>query len=151
MAKSQLQKEISALAAVLADAVVKAISARSLSELADITENPVETTRRSAPKRARISKRAARKDAKVPAKKAPSNKPRKAPTTPDEARAGVLAALKESKEWLKAGAILDAVKKPVTADLLRRVLRELMGHGHIAKRGATRNTEYQITASGLAA
>lgn len=150
MSKSQLRKEISELAQVLADAVVKAISSRSLSELADITENRAPTRPRRAAVPAPTPKRVARKAASAPAKKAAASNPPKERVSPEEARTQVLAVLKESKEWMKASAILDAMKKPCTTELLGRVLRELITEGHVVKQGATRNTEYQITASGLA-
>lgn len=150
MSKSQLRKEISELAQILADAVVKAISSRSLSELADITEGREPAKPRSAPKAPPPAKRASNKATKPAPKKPAAAKPPKARVTPAEVRAGVLAALKESKEWMKAAAIVAAMKNAPAPELLNRVLRQLMIDGHVVKQGATRNTEYQITASGLA-
>lgn len=153
MSKHQLRNEIRDLAEVLAEAVVKAISSRSLTELAAIT-NAKETApkpragrpRTPAPKR--VVKKAVAKPAKPVA--ATRRKPTTERVTPDEARAEVIAVLQTSKEWMKANEILAAAKKKPTPDLLGRLLRQLLGEGHIAKQGATRNTAYQITASGLA-
>lgn len=151
MSKNQLRREIQELAEILAESVVKAINSRSLAELAAITdarEDAPKVRRASAPAPKRVTKKP------VPASTKPTKptrpKPVKESASPEETRAEVIRVLQTSKEWMKANAIFAATKKKPTPDLLGRVLRQLMEEGHIVKQGATRNTAYQITASGLA-
>jgi hypothetical protein len=155
MSKSSLRNEISELARALSDAIVKAINAHPLHELAALTEGSARPARReAAPAPAKESparKSAPAKKKPAPAaKKKPAPVAKKTPVSPAELRADVVAVLQSSKEWMKASALIAAAKKKPTNEALGRVLRQLLAEGHIAKQGATRNTEYQITASGLA-
>jgi predicted transcriptional regulator len=154
MSKSSLRNEISELARALSDAIVKAINAHPLHELAALTEGSARPARReAAPAPAKESparKSAPAKKAKPAPKKKPAPVAKKTPVSPAELRADIVAVLQSSKEWMKASALIAAAKKKPTNEALGRVLRQLLAEGHIAKQGATRNTEYQITASGLA-
>lgn len=158
MSKSALREVIRDLSKALADAIVKAINSHSLQELAALTDESSGTNRvRSKPAKPASTPKALPAKTKTKTKgRPPAAKKKSAPkratskVSPEDARNSIVAVLKDSKEWLSANDILGALKERPTDDLFGRVLRALVSEGHVAKQGATRNTRYQITASGLA-
>jgi hypothetical protein len=160
MSKSALRDVIRDLSKALADAIVKAINSHSLHELAALTDESSRAARpRSKPAAPASTPKASAAKAKTKAKtrgRPPAAKKKSAPkpatskVSPEDARNSIIAVLKDSKEWLSANDILAALEVRPKDDLFGRVLRSLVSEGHVAKQGATRNTRYQITASGLA-
>ncbi len=158
MSKSALRDVIRDLSKALADAIVKAINSHSLHELAALTDESSRAARpRSKPATPASTPKASPAKAKTKttgrppaAKKKSAPKPATSKVSPEDARNSIIAVLEDSKEWLSANDILAALEVRPKDDLFGRVLRALVSEGHVAKQGATRNTRYQITASGLA-
>lgn len=155
MTNTEMEKAIRAMAEHLADQVVKLISSCTLKELAAFSAD-----RKNGPPRALREEqdegKPANKTKKKPghsAKRASGKSAKSAKkghrTTHAEVSASVLEILKKAKDPMKAAAILDQLDPKPTHELLGRVLRDLIARGLVAKRGATRATQYQITMSGL--
>jgi predicted transcriptional regulator len=158
-----MKNTIRAMAEHLADQVVKLIGTMTLGQLSALSSDgraakpaaKAATKAKSATKAkpaAKAATKAARRerlerDTKAKAKSATKAKP--AYAKPAEASAAVLAVLTKSGEFMKAGAIIDALEYKPTTELLGRVLRDLVARGFVFKQGNTRNSEYQITASGI--
>jgi FKBP-type peptidyl-prolyl cis-trans isomerase len=163
MTNSEMKRAIREMAEQLAEQVVKMIGTRTLRELSSLSSDHRSTpaarpaAKKSSAKASTAKPKAGAKSAKSSAKSAakPAAKKSSKPAssgvrlTPTEVQATVLVALNSSKEFMRGQAIVDQLVYKPTTEMLGRVLRDLITRGLVVKRGLTRNSEYQITASGI--
>lgn len=157
MTNSEMKRAIREMAEQLAEQVVKMIGTRTLRELSSLSSDHRSTpAARPAAKKssakastAKPAAKSAESSAKSAAKKGSKPASSGVRLTPTEVQATVLVALNSSKEFMRGQAIVDQLVYKPTTEMLGRVLRDLITRGLVVKRGLTRNTEYQITASGI--
>lgn len=157
MTNSEMKRAIREMAEQLAEQVVKMIGTRTLRELSSLSSDHRSTpAARPAAKKssakastAKPAAKSAKSSAKSAAKKGSKPASSGVRLTPTEVQATVLVALNSSKEFMRGQAIVDQLVYKPTTEMLGRVLRDLITRGLVVKRGLTRNSEYQITASGI--
>ena len=144
MTNAELHRTIRALAEELADGVIRALVTLPLRELAPSVDRDAPP---AAPPRARPAARAPKKPPRT--KSARGTAPRTAPSNARRLSVEILAVLVRSKAWMTAEGIKRELAAAPDRHAISQALRVLYDDELIAKRGATRATEYQVTRKGL--
>jgi|LNFM01.1.fsa_nt_gb hypothetical protein len=143
MTNAELHRAIRALAEELADGVIRLLVTLPLHKLAPAVDRdaPPATTPRARP--------AARAPKPPRTKSARGKAPRTAPSNARRLSVEILSVLVRSKAWMTAEGIKRELAAAPDRHAISQALRVLYDDELIAKRGATRATEYQVTRKGL--